>query len=177
MALRIRGDAVANITVGQFALLVVTTILFAAAFVIGLRNIRHATDGATESGRGSGSIGTTARAAIGIATLLDLALLLWRASNENRLSLPLSNHFDAFTLLAFLLAIVLLYLRWTRHLRNLSFFLLPMIVVLLLLGALLSILFPRPYGYGGIWMRLHIATIIAGTFCFAALAASAGSFT
>ena len=62
---------------------------------------------------------------------------------------------------------MLIYLRWTRHLRNLSFFLLPMIVVLLLLGAFLSILFPRPYGYGGIWMRLHIATIIAGTFCFA----------
>ncbi|MGN6367819.1 MAG: cytochrome c biogenesis protein CcsA [Phycisphaerae bacterium] len=159
----------ANITLAQFALLFVTSALFAVAFVAGLRNLRHATDAAGLPGseKRPVSIGPVARAAIAVGTLLDLALLLWRASNENRLTLPLSNHFDAFTLLAFLLAIVLIYLRWTRHLRNLSFFLLPMIVVLLLLGALLSILFPQAYAYGGIWMRLHIATIIAGTFCFA----------
>jgi ABC-type uncharacterized transport system permease subunit len=160
---------VANITLSQFALLLLTSGLFAGAFIVGLRNIRRVTDHTAAAGTGSasGSIGTPARAAIAIATLLDLALLLWRAVSEKRLSLPLSNHFDAFTLLALLLAIVFIYLRWTRYLRNLSFFLLPMIVVLLLLGAVLSLLFPQPYAYGGIWMRLHIATIIAGTFCFA----------
>lgn len=156
----------ANISVAQFGLLFLTSILFAAAFVMGLRNIRRAVGGMGVAPE-SASVGVAARSAIATATVLDLILLLWRAASENKLSLPLSNHFDAFTLLAFLLALVLIYLRWTRHLRNLSFFLLPMITALLLLGGFLSMWWPQSYAYGGIWMRVHIVTIIAGTVCFA----------
>ncbi|HUO08763.1 MAG TPA: cytochrome c biogenesis protein CcsA [Phycisphaerae bacterium] len=160
-----------DITHLQFALLFLTSLLFAGAFILGLRNFRHASTVGSILHRGAtgpeASMGIPARTAIAIATVLDLALLLWRAASENKLSLPLSNHFDAFTLLALLLAIVLIYLRWTRHLRSLAFFLLPMIVVLLIMGAALSLYAPQNYYYGSIWMDVHIVSIIAGTLCFA----------
>ncbi len=66
-----------------------------------------------------------------------------------------------------LLDVVLIYFRWTRHLLSLSFFLLPMIVIFLLLGAILSILSPQTYEYGSIWIRIHILTVVTGTVCFA----------
>ena len=153
-----------NVTIAQFALLLLTTLLFSGAFALGLHNIRHAADLAPAAP--SPSIGLPARAAIAAATLFDLILLIWRAITESKLSLPLSNHFDAFTLLALLLAVALIYFRWTRHLRSLSLFLLPMIVAFLLLGALLSLFSSQTYDYGNIWIRLHIGTIIAGTLCF-----------
>ena len=153
-----------NIQPLQFALFLLTTLLFAAAFIFGLRHMRRT---AGFNGIAPLSIGPASRAAILIATIFDALLLAWRAAAEQKLSLPLSDHFDAFLVMALLLAAMLIYLRWTKNLRGLSFFLLPMIVILLALGGALSILTPSTYPYGGIWMRLHITTVIAGTVCFA----------
>jgi ABC-type uncharacterized transport system permease subunit len=154
----------ANIPLPQFALFLATTLLFAAGFVLGLRHMRRAS---TDQGIAPASIGKASRTAIALATLFDAGLLIWRALSEHKFTLPLSNHFDAFLVLALLLALTLIYLRWTRNLRSLSFFLLPMILLLLLLGGALSLISPQPYEYGSIWMRLHIVTVIAGTACFA----------
>lgn len=153
----------------QLSLLALTGLLFAAAFALGWRHMRRLAEGTVPVGalaNSAASMGPASRAAIMVATLLDIGLLVWRAASEHKLTLPLSNHFDAFLLLALLLAIVLVYFRWTRHLRSFSFFLLPMIVILLFLGAMLSILSPQGYEYGSIWARFHILTIIAGTVCF-----------
>ncbi len=129
-----------NIQPAQFTLFLLTTMLFASAFILGLRHMRRAAD---HHGIAPSSIGPASRTAIALATLFDLLLLLWRAATEEKLSLPLSNHFDAFLVLALLLAVMLIYFRWTRNLRGLSFFLLPMIVMLLLLGGALSIIRAR----------------------------------
>ena len=64
----------------------------------------------------------------------------------------LTNPFDAFLVLSLLLAVMAIYFRWTRHLRSLSFFLLPMIVVLLTLGIVLAAIHSGPNG-GGAWSR------------------------
>jgi ABC-type uncharacterized transport system permease subunit len=154
----------ANIHLAQFLFFLLTTALFAAAFLLGLRYM-HKTAGAHTIA--PSSIGPAARAAIVLATLSDLFLLLWRAASEGKLSLPLSNHFDAFLVLALLLAILLIYFRWTTNLRALAFFLLPMIVIILVLGGALALLSPEAYPYGSVWTRLHIVTVIAGTVCFA----------
>jgi ABC-type uncharacterized transport system permease subunit len=154
----------ANIHLSQFLFLLLTTALFAASFLLGLRHMHKAAGIRTIA---PSSIGPAARAFILLGTLSDLFLLLWRAATEGKLSLPLSNHFDAFLVLALLLAILLIYFRWTKNLRSLAFFLLPMIIIILLLGGALAILSPNAYPYGSIWTRIHIVTIIAGTVCFA----------
>jgi ABC-type uncharacterized transport system permease subunit len=154
----------ANIHLSQFLFLLLTTGLFAAAFLLGLRHM-HKTVG--DRAIAPSSMGKSARLFILLGTLCDLGLLVWRAVTEEKLSLPLSNHFDAFLVLALLLAILLVYFRWTKNLRSLAFFLLPMIIIILLLGGLLALLSPDAYPYGSIWTRLHIVTVIVGTVCFA----------
>ena len=161
-----------NLFMGQFALLVLTALLFTVAFFFGLRHMRRLALKDTHNDpanfpRDTASMVPASRASVALATVLILVLLAWRAFNEGKLSLALSNHFDAFLVLALLLDIMLLYFRWTRNLRSLSFFLLPMIVILLLLGAILSIVSPQTYEYGSIWMRVHILTVVTGTACFA----------
>jgi ABC-type uncharacterized transport system permease subunit len=158
----------ADIHVSQFLFLLLTVALFGAAFVCGLRHM-HKTAGTPLMAPppSSPSVGPAARILIALGTLADLALLLWRAASENKLSLPLSNHFDAFLVLALLLAVLLAYFRWTKNLRALAFFLLPMIIIILLLGGTLALLSPNAYPYDSIWTRIHIVTVIAGTVCFA----------
>jgi ABC-type uncharacterized transport system permease subunit len=154
----------------QLALLAATGALFAAAFVLGFRHLRRAA-AATDAPAAlphESSMGPNARAAVTAGAALGAALFLWRALAERSLALPLSNPFDAFLALALMLAFALLYLRWTRHLRALSFFLLPMIAILLFLGVALALAHPATDGqdYRNAWSLLHIITILAGTICF-----------
>jgi ABC-type uncharacterized transport system permease subunit len=153
-----------SVLILQYVALAVTAALFAAAFILGLRHMKNA---AAESGEAAHSMGFPARFLVMLAATATALLLIWRAASEGRLTLPLTNHFDAFLVLALLLAILLMYFRMTRHLRALSFFMLPMIAAMLVLGGILEAVSPGPYHYENIWTRIHIVTIIIGSVCFA----------
>ena len=166
-----------NSLIIQWVLLLVTSLLFAAAFVLGLRHMRKSSGAVAESRVGiegggtlpqQASMGPQARVAVIVGTLLGLGIFIWRAAAEHTLALPLSNPFDAFLVLGLLVAFVLSYFRWTRHLRSFSFFLLPMVVILLLLGAIIAVAHPNAdkQDYENAWYLLHVITIYAGTICF-----------
>jgi ABC-type uncharacterized transport system permease subunit len=148
----------------QYVALAATAGLFAAGFVLGLRHMKKA---AAEIGEAAHSMGFPARFTVMLAAVSAAVLLVWRAVSEGRLTLPLTNHFDAFLVLALLLAIVLMYFRLTRHLRALSFFMLPMIAAMLILGGILEAVSPGPYHYENFWTRIHIVTVVTGSVCFA----------
>lgn len=157
----------------QFGLLLVTGLLFAAAFVLGLwrmRRIARAMNAAPPGLPHESSMGTPARAAVILGTCLGAGLLAWRAIDKNSLALPVSDPFDAFLVFGLLLSLTVIYFRWTRNLRALSFFLLPMIVLLLLIGLGLSMAHQKTVSemdYRNAWTLLHVVSIIAATICFA----------
>ncbi len=152
----------------QIHLTFLASVIFAVAFILGLRHTRRLV--ASPEGLSSpdaGSMGLGSRILVLSATALCLALLLWRVIAAGKPSLPMTNHLDAFLFLSLLLTGMLVYFRWTRHLGGLAFFLLPMIAVLLSLGATLAILNGADYQYTNHWARLHILTVVAGSVCFA----------
>jgi ABC-type uncharacterized transport system permease subunit len=155
----------------QLALLGVNSLLFGIAFVLGLLHLRNIAANMTQAPAGlphDASMGVPARIAVACATILGLALFAWRALAAQSITLPVTDPFDAFLVLGLLVAFVVVYLRWTRHLRSLSFFLLPMIVILLLLGLLLALVHPDIDRQRMVdaWTLLHIITIFLGTICF-----------
>jgi ABC-type uncharacterized transport system permease subunit len=167
----------------QLGLLGLTAAFFAAAFGLGLRRLRRATPAHAAGAPAAGlphaaSIGPPARAAVAAGSVLGAALLAWRAAAEGTMALPLTNPFDAFLMLALLLAFLVAYFRWTRNLRSLSLFLLPLIVLLLAVGLLLAAAHPtadRP-DYRNAWTVFHVVTIVAGTLCFALGCAGAAAY-
>ncbi len=152
----------------QFLALFLISLLFAGAFLLGLVHMRTAA--VTESRFvHDAPMGRPARAAVFAAMFLGAGLLVWRAAANRSLALPVSNPFDAFLTLGLLLALGVGYFRWTRNLRSLSFFLLPMIAGLLVMGLILSLV--HPAGNAGVyhdaWNRVHIVTIVVATVLFA----------
>jgi ABC-type uncharacterized transport system permease subunit len=157
----------------QFGLLLATSLLFAAAFGLGLARMRRIARAMAAAPAGlphESSMGGPARAAVIAGTCVGLGLLIWRTLDRQSLALPVSDPLDAFLVFGLLLSLTVIYFRWTRRLRALSFFLLPMIVILLLIGLILALL-PgaggRPTDYSNIWTLLHVATLVAATICFA----------
>ncbi|HVX83543.1 MAG TPA: cytochrome c biogenesis protein CcsA [Phycisphaerae bacterium] len=145
-------------------MLLLLALLFAAAFLLAFARARPANSSGAPA---APSLGLPASLLLAAATLLALALLIARALAARSLTLPLADHFDAFLLLALLLAAAVLYLRATRRFRSLALFLLPIIVILLILGAILTALSPAPYPYANIWTSLHVISVIAGALCLA----------
>ena len=155
----------ADVTVStalQGGLLVLASLAFLAAFIWAVPNLR-----------GAGEITRSARwpmVQFGIVAGVVLALVLlgWRAAAEPAGAKPFYNYLDAFIILALLLTGLLVYFRWTRYLKGLALFLLPMIAGVLLLGGLLDLLNYRDFHDATPWMIVHLVTIILGTACFAA---------
>jgi ABC-type uncharacterized transport system permease subunit len=121
------------------------------------------------------SMGPASRLMVLAGTGLGVGLLLWRAISLHNMLLAFSDPFDAFLTFATLLALTLMYLRWTRHLRGLAFFLLPMIVILLAIGLALAALHPNPGAAGyisNVWGLVHLITITLAMICLALACAS-----
>jgi len=111
----------------------------------------------------------TARAAVILGTCLGAGLLIWRAVDKQSFALPVSDPFDAFLMFGLLLSLTVMYFRATRNLRALSFFLLPLIVILMLIGLILALIHQQAgqgQDYHNAWTLLHVVTIIAATVCF-----------
>jgi ABC-type uncharacterized transport system permease subunit len=160
----------------QFGLLAATSLLFVAAFFLGLRNVRRAVQvGTSDSQVGAvlpheAAMGWAARLTVLAGTCAGVALLVWRAISNHNALLAFSDPLDAFLTFAMLLSLTLIYFCWTRHLRGLAFFLLPMIVILLGIGLVLAVVHPKPGVASYIsnaWGLIHLITITAATICLA----------
>ena len=157
----------------QFGLLLATSVLFAAGFGLGLARMRRTARAMAASPAGlphESSMGGPARAAVIAGTCVGVGLLIWRAAETRAGALPMSEPFDAFLVFGLLLSLTVIYFRWTRRLRALSFFLLPMIVLLLWIGLVLALVNRKagqPPDYSNVWTLLHMVTLIAATICFA----------
>jgi len=157
----------------QFGLLAATSALFAAAFGLGLMRMRRIARAMAAAPAGlphESSMGGPARAAVIAGTCMGVGLLIWRAVDTRTGALPVSEPFDAFLVFGLLLSLTVIYFRWTRRLRGLSFFLLPMIVILLWIGLLLALVSRKagqPPDYANVWTLVHMVTLIAATICFA----------
>lgn len=110
--------------------------------------------------------------AAGGGVMLVALVLVSRAVSARRLTLGLSNYFDAFILLALLLTALWAWFEWTRHLRSLALFLLPTIAILILIGAGLDMAGYRMFHTRNPWMLVHVGSILLGAACFAAGCAS-----
>ena len=152
----------------HIALTVLIALLFASAYYLGRRSMR--TPPASDQTDTPPSIGSHARLLIGLGTAFIVALLCWRIFRNVRAAI---DYLDSFLLLSFLLAAALYYLRGNRRLAALSFHIIPMIVLILLLGAILEIIQPESFYYERAWNSIHLISIILGTLCFA-LACVAG---
>jgi ABC-type transport system involved in cytochrome c biogenesis permease subunit len=106
--------------------------------------------------------------AVANGVFLATLLLVSRMVDAHRLTLPLSDYFDAFLLLGLVLAMLWVYLQWTRHLRALAAFLLPMIFAVLVVGIVLGVMGYQHFGAHNPWVAAHIASVLLGTASFAA---------
>ena len=157
----------------QFVLFAVTGLLFILACLLGLAQVRRLAREAAAGLPHQPCMGNPARVAIVAGTLTGLALLIWRAADISSIGRLMSDPFDAFLAFALLIALTALYFCWTRHLRSLSFFLLPMIVMLQLTGLVLAVLNrteaqpANVANYFNAWTIIHMVSLVAATVCFA----------
>jgi ABC-type uncharacterized transport system permease subunit len=161
-----------NIQSFQFVLYALASLLFVLACVLGLMQMRRlARDAAAAPGLPQQPcMGNPARLAIVAGTLIGLALVIWRTAQIGSVALVMSNPFDAFLAFALLLALTAIYFCLTRHLRALSFFLLPMIVILQLIGLVLVLRNGTEVPSDQVlhvWTVIHVVTLVAATVCFA----------
>jgi ABC-type uncharacterized transport system permease subunit len=153
----------------QFALYTVASLLFVLACLLGLAQMRRLVREAAAGLPHQPCIGNPARAAIFAGTLVGLTLLIWRSVDIHSVAFLMSKPFDAFLAFALLTALTAIYFCWTRHLRALSFFLLPMIVILQLVGLVLGIRNgpeTQHADFLNAWTVIHMVSLIAATVCF-----------
>ncbi|MCC6394799.1 MAG: cytochrome c biogenesis protein CcsA [Bryobacterales bacterium] len=107
----------------------------------------------------------------GVAVVLHMVSLveLTRATGQ----LPVANFYESASLLAFLIALVFLFVRWKYQFAPLSIFLLPLVFVMTLVGAMeLPVAgWPSP-GLREGWLLVHVLSVLSG---YAALLLTAGA--
>jgi ABC-type uncharacterized transport system permease subunit len=156
----------------QVALLWAAGVAFAVAFFSAWRQIRAPRPASQTDPAPAGPVlGPIARIAFAVGFVLAVALVAWRVLGEgNRAATPhapLFNFFDLFLLLGILLAAISVYFRITRRLRSLTFFLLPIIALVFILGGVLALLNNRAFEYHSVASALHIVSIIIAFITFA----------
>jgi len=155
---------VSPVTTIQIVMLMAAALAYALAAVAGLRHIR--TRQADAGDAPTATLGSQARIAVAAGAGICGVLLIWRAATGS-LHNPMATYFDAFLLLALILAGMLIYFRLTRHLRSFCIFLLPMIAAVLLIGGVLQLFSDRPFDAQSALTIGHIAAVMLGSACFA----------
>ncbi len=155
-----------NITHVEFISLLVAGLCFVLAFTAQVAELRR-TPQASEAAFCPG-ISKASTAWVAGGAMLSAAILIWRGWRFGLWSLPLSDYFDAGLLLAILLTGLWMWFCWTRQLKTLAIFLLPLTGVLILVGGILGVAGYRNFNTANPWIALHIGSILIGTVCFAA---------
>ncbi|MEI8195651.1 MAG: cytochrome c biogenesis protein CcsA [Phycisphaerae bacterium] len=179
----------------QMILMLATGLIFAAAFLLGLRRLRPIPAGMDTGAAGGGAeqpvvasrrLGPTVRTCfiVGLLLLLTLAAVRWvafigqiqatvataPATAPNAVYKPPLTFgvFDYFVLLGLLLAVLAAYFRLTQHLRWLGFFLLPMVAMVLFLGLVMSALDTQTFNAHSWLNMIHLTSVMIGVLSFAA---------
>jgi ABC-type transport system involved in cytochrome c biogenesis permease subunit len=156
-----------HLTILQFAAAAAAATSYLVAFWLQFQAMgRQHTAGTTPGVKTEGLF--SPKLAVGNGVFLTALLLLSRMVDAHRMTLPLSDYFDAFLLLGLVLSMLWAYLQWTRHLRALAAFLLPMIFAIMAVGIVLGVLGVRHFGAHNPWVAAHIASVLLGTASFAA---------
>lgn len=158
--------ATPNITIMEFVSLVAASFCFIMAFGFQTTALRRENNQPGDADTLSYS--AASRIWVMAGAVLSASILLWRGWRFGLWSLPLSDYFDACLLLALLLTGLWAWFRWTRQLKMLAIFLLPMTALLILLGGILGVAGYRNFDTRNPWIAVHIASILIGTVCFAA---------
>lgn len=156
-----------HLTVLQFAAASGAALSFLAAFWLQFQ-ISGRRRAALQNSSVKSTVPISPNWAVGNGVFLTTLLLISRMVDAHRITLPLSDYFDAFLLLGLVLSLLWAYLRWTRHLWALATFLLPMIFALMVLGIVLGLSGVRHFGAHNPWVAAHIASVLLGTASFAA---------
>ena len=156
-----------HLTVLQFAAASGAALSFLAAFWLQFQ-ISGRRRAALQNSSVKSTVPISPNWAVGNGVFLTTLLLISRMVDAHRITLPLSDYFDAFLLLGLVLSLLWAYLRWTRHLWALATFLLPMIFALMVLGIVLGLSGARHFGAHNPWVAAHIASVLLGTASFAA---------
>lgn len=110
-------------------------------------------------------------AAVATATALCGAVFIYRAIAVHRNWVPLQSHVDGLSLLAALVGVVVMWSYWTRRLRGLNVFLLPVMALATLWGVCAGWWSWKPFDIGGVWTSVHLFSVYIGALSVAAAAA------
>ena len=147
---------------------------FIISFGLGLKRIRAEAAACRAEGTLPASLvdrpckpGMSCFAAFVVGMVLALGLWGWRIAE--RRSIGFDNDLDVFLILGLALAALAGYFRITRHGLGLVLFIIPMIGVVLAIGAALAFQHPgQRYDFQTPLSVLHVVTIATGSACFAA---------
>ena len=104
-----------------------------------------------------------------------LAVLIWHAASR-RSWMPLEDNFEAFIWLALLLALFVMYVQRVHPLGGLDWFTIPIVIALLVFGALLGSQKPETYALNDKWRLIHRITAYSGAAAFAVAAAGGAMY-
>ncbi len=149
-----------HLTVLQFAVTLIACAAFTGAFWMELRELSNIVAPRRPLNVPIGGL-------VGLGSLLAALLLVSRGVDARQLSLPLADYFDAFLLLSLLLAGLWTWFDWTNHLKGLATFLLPMITILILMGAGLELAGYHHFHAHNPWIMVHIISVLVGAVFFA----------
>ena len=124
--------------------------------------------------RGGSTGDLLSRSGVWAATVLCAAVFVYRALAVHAGWVALESHVDGLTLLAAMLGVVIIYLRWTERLAGVGLFALPVLTLLTLWGVCASWWTFRYFAIGGVWMAVHLFSVYIGTLGVATAAAAGG---
>jgi ABC-type uncharacterized transport system permease subunit len=151
-------------TNGQIALLIVAIVLFAIAEGMSLARLWRNTNGVRVASKACSYWGL----------LAALAVLVWHGMTR-RQWMPIGDNFDALIWLGVLLAFFVIYVKRTKSLAALDWFILPLVALLLGGAAVFGRLEYQQY-VNRTWMNIHLVSCFAGAAGFAVAAASGAMY-
>jgi ABC-type uncharacterized transport system permease subunit len=158
----------------QPSVMLVSAAAFIASFGLGLKRIRAEAAACRAEGRLPESLaerpckpGMSCFAMFMVGLTLALGLFVWRIVAQH--GIGFDNDLDVFLILGLALGGLAGYYRITRHGMGLVLFIIPMIAVVLAIGAALTLLQThQKYDFKTPLAVLHVVTIVGGSGCFAA---------
>ncbi len=130
--------------------------------------------------RGRGETGSERRiierVCTGLAAVVAFGVLCYRAVVVSESWALLEAHVDGLLLLIAVLCVVVSYIQWTKILRGVEMFLLPVLVVLSGWAVCASWWTLRPFNVGAVWNAVHIVSVYLGITAVTMSAAIAGLY-
>ena len=151
-------------TTGQFALLILSILLFAAGGFFSVLRTYH----------DSALARLVPRQCLYWGLVAAIAVEIWHSVQRGRW-LPLDDNFDSLIWLAILLAMIVLYNFKTKPIAGIEFFLMPVVVLLLIGATVIGHSKPHPY-VPAVWAWVHRASAFAGTIAFFVAGAGGGLY-